>query len=212
MVFWGGRRRGAGRKPRGAKAGVPHKTRPVLAPRYPVHVTCKLLPGLPNLRSTFAHVVLRGAFESGADRFGFRLVEYSIQTNHLHLLCEAKDRRALWRGMQGLSVRIAKRLNRLWDRKGTVFADRYHARILKTPREVRRALAYVLHNARRHGLRVAGIDSFTTGPWFAGWRERIPESWRSTIERPTLLARTWLLAAGWRRLGLVGVGEVPRAG
>ena len=158
------------------------------------------------------HPVLRGAFSSGADRFGFRLVEYSIQSNHLHLLCEARDRRALWRGMQGLSVRIAKRLNKLWGRKGRVFADRYHARILRTPREVRVALAYVLCNARRHRVRLAGVDRFSTGPWFEGWRgigaERV-ERVRRRMAKPALRARTWLLSSGWRRHGFVRIDEVP---
>ena len=154
------------------------------------------------------HPVLRGAFSSGADRFGFRLVEYSIQSNHLHLLCEARDRRALWRGMQGLSVRIAKRLNKLWERKGSVFADRYHARILRTPREVRVALAYVLCNARRHRVRLAGVDRYSTGPWFEGWRGALGRA-RGRLVKPALVARTWLLAIGWRRHGLVRIDEVP---
>jgi hypothetical protein len=131
------------------------------------------------------------------------LIHYSIQSNHLHLIAEAKDRRALWRGLQGLLVRIAKNLNKLWSRKGSVFADRYHHRILKTPREVRSALRYVLLNARRHGVRLAGIDFYSSSEWFDGWRPSIRET------RPTIImrARTWLLKKGWRRHGLIGIDE-----
>jgi len=50
-------------------------------------------------------------------------------------------------------IRVAKGLNKLWARRGKVFADHYHDRILRTPREVRNALCYVLHNAKKHGLR-----------------------------------------------------------
>jgi REP element-mobilizing transposase RayT len=204
---WGGVRRGAGRKPKGARAGVSHDTRPDLAARYPVHVTIRVLDGLENLRSTGVRHTIERAFERGADRFGFRLVEYSIQSNHAHLIAEAPDRRALWRGMQGLKVRIAKALNKFWKRRGTVFSDRYHARILRTPREVRLALLYVLNNARRHGLKLLGIDPCSSGPWFGGWTIEVARPSRPCA---AVGARTWLLRIGWRRHGPIAVDEVPR--
>ena len=148
------------------------------------------------------------ALAAGSDRFGFRLVHYSVQSNHLHLIVEAKDRRALSRGLQGLLVRIAKALNRLWGRKGSVFSDRYHDRILRTPREVRNALRYVLLNARRHGILGPSPDPYSSGRWFDGWRERLG---RLVLGRegPVARARTWLLAVGWRRHGRIGLAEVP---
>jgi REP element-mobilizing transposase RayT len=151
--------------------------------------------------------VLERAFSRGAERFGFRLVHFSIQSNHLHLLAEATDRRSLWRGMQGLLVRIARALNKLWTRRGKVFGDRYHARALRTPREVRFALVYVLHNARRHGVRVLGIDVYSSGPWFDGWVEACTPPARAA---PGVWARTWLLREGWRRHGRIGFDERPR--
>ena len=207
----GGKRPGAGRKPKGERAGVSHRNRAKLASRYPVHVTLKLERGLPRLRNKAAYRVLRRAFAGGNARDGFRLCEYSVQGNHVHLIVEAKDRTALSRGMQGLGVRIARGLNRLWGRAGRVFADRYHDRILRTPREVRNALAYVLNNARRHrlGLKWA-IDLFTSGPWFDGWKEAgVASTVQRPEEQPTAQARSWLLHMGWRRHGLIRVAEVP---
>ena len=207
----GGRRPGAGRKPKGEKAGVSHRHRAKLLSRHPVHVTLKLERGLPRLRNKAAYRVLRRAFVGANAKDGFRLCEYSVQGNHIHLIVEAKDRPALSRGMQGLAIRIALGLNRLWERTGRVFADRYHDRILRTPREVRNALAYVLNNARRHrlGLKWA-IDLFTSGPWFEGWKEAgIGRTVQRPKERPTVQARSWLLQAGWRRHGLIRVAEVP---
>ena len=127
-------------RPKKEGAGVSHLTRDVLASRFPVHVVLRIGEGLPSLRSKRPYRVLRRAFARGCDRFGFRLNHYSVQGNHLHLIVEAKDRRALSRGMNGLTIRIAKGLNRLWGRKGRVFADRYFDRILRTPLEVKRAL------------------------------------------------------------------------
>ena len=79
-----------------------------------------------------------------------RMVHFSVQGNHIHLIVEADDKKCLSRGLQGLNVRIARAVNRALGRKGNVFADRYHARILKTPTEVRNAVRYVLNNLRKH--------------------------------------------------------------
>ena len=99
------------------------------------------------------------------------MIEYSVQSNHLHLVAESSDQKALSRAMIGLASRIARRLNRLWKRAGQVFPDRFHSRILRTPREVRTALIYVLQNARKHGAwRARMPDAFSSGPSFAGWR------------------------------------------
>jgi REP element-mobilizing transposase RayT len=174
-----------------------------------VHVTTRVVEGVPNLRGQLSYHVIRSCFAKGCDRFGFRLVHYSVQTNHLHLVAEAKDRRSLWRGLQGLFVRIAKNLNKLWGRKGRVLADRYHHRILRTPREVRNVLCYVLHNARRHGLRIVGIDSRSSGRWFDGWRDA--ESAPGPASEEVVRARTWLAKHGWRRHRLIGVSERPGA-
>ena len=169
----------------------------------------KVRKGLPGLRSRGGYAALRGAFAAGCERFGFRLTQYSVQRDHVHMMCEAKDRRALARGVQGLLIRVAKALNRLWGRRGSVFADRYHDRVLRTPHDVRRALAYVLNNARRHGLRLAqAMDFFSSGPWFNGWREKFTARGVPEV-RPVAEGRTWLLREGWRRRGLIGLTEVP---
>jgi REP element-mobilizing transposase RayT len=80
--------------------------------------------GLPSLRAHALFGRVRRALAQGRERFGFRLVHFSVQRDHLHLLVEAGDRRALSRGVQGLSVRIARAANGELGRKGRVFADR----------------------------------------------------------------------------------------
>jgi putative transposase len=140
------------------------------------------------------------ALASGAQ---FRVVQFSVQTNHVHLLVEAEEG-ALGRGMQGLGIRLAKAINRRLGRKGQVWADRYHGRALRTPREVRHGLVYVLLNGRKHGVSGCGIDPCSSGPWFEGWREAIElRRGRAPVARP----RSWLLRVGWRRGGLIGVEE-----
>ncbi len=215
----GGARGGAGRKPKvSGRPGVDHRSRAPLASRFPVHVTLKLQSGLPRLRSRREYAALRAAFAAGCARNlagTFRLCHYAVLNDHLHLLCEAETRTALSRGLQGVLIRIAKALNKLWSRRGSVFADRYHDHILKSPREVRNALRYVFGNGKKHAtegreVRVAqAIDTFTSAPWFTGFRERITVLGIEAIVRPVADARTWLLTEGWLRHGRISVHEVP---
>ncbi|HEX5051622.1 MAG TPA: hypothetical protein VFZ65_07620 [Planctomycetota bacterium] len=214
----GGRRARAGRKPNGDKAGVSHAPRARLAARFPAHVTLKLRRGLPRLRSKAEYAALRGAFAAGCDRNGFRLTHYAVLNDHLHLLVEARDRQTLTLGLQGLAIRIAKALNKLWSRGGSVFADRYHDRILKTPREVRNAIVYVLANGKKHaaeGREVSvprAIDTFSSAPWFDGFRETVTVRGLEGIVRPVTDAHTWMLTIGWRKHGLLSVHDLPATG
>lgn len=211
----GGRRRGAGRKPAGERPGVSHHGRPEVGPRFPIHVTLRALEHVWNLRSRRSFRVVERALSAVLRWREFRVVHFSVQGNHLHLLVEAEDSRALAEGMQGLTVRLARGLNRKMGRRGRVFADRYHAHVLRTPSEVRRALGYVLLNARSHLARMgerpglfAAFDEYSSAAAFDGWSEapRAPE-------RPRLTSppRTWLLATGWRRRGLLSPLDVPAA-
>ena len=101
---------------------------------------------MSSLREHSLFVVVRKALAAAKQQFGFSLVHFSVQRDHLHLIAEAIDRRALSRGVQGLAIRLARAVNRQLERKGRLFADRYHARALTTPRAVKFALRYVLSN------------------------------------------------------------------
>ena len=142
----------------------------------------------------------------------FQVVHYSIQSNHLHLIVEATDTRAMRAGVSGLVIAFAKRLNKeiLARLTGKVWRDRYHSRELTTPSEVRRALVYVLQNARKHGFDLLGpfIDPLTTAKSFAGWNTpTIPDPEPFPARAP----RTWLLRDGWstRGGGLLSPYERP---
>jgi REP element-mobilizing transposase RayT len=205
----GGRRDGSGRK-RGRQTVV-RAARPSLSRHHPVHVTLRVRDDAPRLRRSRAWAVLRAAFRGGRDRFGFRLCHFSVQSNHIHLICEADDRRALSRGMQGLAIRIARRMNRLAGRRGKFFADRYHARQLKTPPEVRNALLYVIQNHAHHDAHRAGVlDVYSSGCYFTGWREPILLPLVDDGPPPLTPARSWLARTGWtRKRGRISISETP---
>jgi REP element-mobilizing transposase RayT len=209
---WGGRRPGAGRKPKGPKAGVPHVSRAGVTRHAPVHVTLKLRRELGGMRTKSRLEVVRRAFAGGCGREGFRVTDWSLMRDHVHLVVEAKDARHLAAGIKGLGVRLARGLNGLLGRKGRVLADRHHARVLATPREVRNALAYVVNNARRHGLTLPRrqADPFSSWASFDGWQA--PPNMPPVPKGPavTTKPRSWLRRVGWRRRGLIRVDEVPK--
>jgi hypothetical protein len=213
----GGARPGAGRKAGKGRRRVAHVQRPVVKPSWPVHVTVRMRSDVPRLRNFELAKVLRTAFVKGCRKEGFRLCQFSIQGNHIHTICEAGDRERLARGIQGWCVRIARALNGAVGRKGSVFGDRYHVAVIKTPRQMRNTLCYVLQNARRHrewlDKRFHGMDPFSSAMWFDGWAD---DGWRRGLvrdpERPVAAARSWLLSTGWRRHKLLALDEMPSAG
>jgi len=226
----GGKRRGAGRPPEGSRAGSPHKTRPVLHARHPVHVTLRAVSAVGNLRRRFTYRAIREATLTTARREDFRIVQLSIQRTHLHLIVEADDKEALAAGMQGFQISAAKHLNAEISkaktgqrRRGTVFPDRYHAESITSPRQARHVLRYVMNNFRKHGEdRVAPmntwtVDWFSSAATFPDWTEygddgflwRGPETYEPLqVYRP----QTWLLREGWKKHGAtISCRDVPSA-
>jgi len=185
---WGGARAGAGRKRKGARRNVPHRTRSGFT-RGALHVTVRLRKEVWNLRTHRCFRALRYAFERGCARFGFRLIDFSVQGSHIHFIVEAPDQLALTRAMKGLEVRMARALNRVMQRRGAAFADRYHAHLLRTPTEARHARNYVLSNWRVHAQREGrplprGNDPFSSAACEPG---------------VTCSPRFWMLCVGiWR--------------
>jgi REP element-mobilizing transposase RayT len=219
---WGGRRKGAGRKP-GPNPRNQHQKRSPLAARFPCHVTLKIRRGIPSLRALAIVRELERSLRAACERGRFRVAHYSIQDDHLHLIVEAANAFDLACGMKSIGARLGRAVNRIFRRRGPVLADRYHRHVLRTPREVRRALAYVLLNARRHLAkrlrsraltRSVRLDPASSARWFQGWLRApggsVPPRALDlpAVSRP----RTWLLRVGWRRWGLLDPAEVPGGG
>jgi putative transposase len=215
----GGKRPGAGRPAKGKRAGSPHKTRPVLLARHPVHVVLRVVEAVGNLRRRCVYHAVREATLTTARREDFRIVHLSIQRTHIHLLVEANDKLALARGMQGFQISAAKHINAAisWRqpgqrRRGTVFPDRYHAAVITSPGQAKHALSYVLNNWRKHredGAETARdwqVDWFSSAVMFPDWSEYgdAPFLWRGPPSYEPLLVfrpRTWLLHEGWKKQG-----------
>lgn len=216
LPTWGGARKGAGRKRIAAKKRVRHRKRERFDKAHPVHVTLCMRGDVPSLRTRDAWAVIVRVMRSARMRHGMTVNLYSVLGNHLHLIVEHDGGDSLCRGLRALCTMLAARLNVLFHRTGPLLADRYHARALRTPLEVRRAIAYVLLNYRKHvstdGQRLAPswIDRFSTAPKFDGWRTLLRSRF-TDFDYGTAPPRTWLLATGWRRHGLVALDETPTA-
>ncbi|MBA3453579.1 MAG: hypothetical protein H0T42_10855 [Deltaproteobacteria bacterium] len=163
---WGGARRGAGRPRTRAIASEPHRVRPVLVARHPVHVITRVLPAARSLRRRDAYRAIRRAVQTSLARADFRIVCLTVRAARLELLVEADDKIALARGMQGFQVAVARRLNTALRRRGTVFPDRYRSSILATRDAVRAAVqaASAGQIARPH---YASRNATATGAFFA---------------------------------------------
>ena len=216
---WGGKRRGAGRRRRNAKArpNVPHRKRPPHKGRHPVHVTLRARARLPSFRQQRIQRMLAEVLRDQRRRRyegTFRVLHYTIQRDHLHLVVEADTERAedylpLRSGVSGLAIAFARRLNMMLKLRGKVWADRYHRSDLKNPTMTREAFKYVFDNYTHHGVKTYGegvLDPFSSAWAFDGWAvpHFVPiesERWLWCVCRP----RTWLASRGYLR----GGGRLP---
>jgi REP element-mobilizing transposase RayT len=219
-----------GGRPTGPNPRVRHLSRQAFPETDPCHVTLKVAKRVGSLRRKAIVREIEDSFREANERGDFRLVVYSIQRDHAHLIVEAKSREALGRGMKALASRLARAVNRVLGRSGKVLRDRYHLQVLTNPRQVWNAISYVLCNARRHEkkhrdrLARSGVvvpllesrgtlDGASSARWFGGWRpdvpiDRSPPSglgWRSVVAQ----ARTWLLREGWQRYGFLDPNAIP---
>ncbi|MDB4934006.1 MAG: hypothetical protein JWP87_978 [Labilithrix sp.] len=217
----GGARKGAGRKPRAERVGfLPHTPRARHRRYEPVHVTARAVRSAPNLRSQTVFAALRAIFARASEK-GFRLVHFSVQGNHVHLIVEADDGVAFARGVQRLLSRAAMAINALARRAGKLWRDRHDRQPLTTPSQVRNALVYVLFNHRKHELEsgnpsdaaLGGLDTCSSTAWFEDWSPSAapPRSDPARTGPPLVVPpRTWLARKGWKRRGLLRLDELPR--
>src|SRR4029079_9447858 len=172
----------------------------------------RALRGLPSFRAQ----TLYAAFERAVrrtQREDFRIVEFSVQDNHLHLIVEADDADALARGMKSFSVRANRLFNAALGRgRGRVWGDRYQRCDLTSAPPVRNAPLYCLSNYKKHYQETSGaprIDPCSSARWFQGWIgvRREDDGPRPTAEALTVLLKT----AWWRKHGFIHPGERPRS-
>ncbi len=179
-----------------------------------LHLTLKLRRGLQSLRRGRTFQAITRSFHKYSLREGFRLVHFSVQHDHLHLIAEADSKSGLTQAMQRLTVSLARQLNFVWLKMsgkwtGRVFKERYHQHVVRNPNEVRAALLYVLRNALKHGeIRVGEQYYYSSARYFDGFSKAKPQA---PPDKLIVKATAWLLTKGWRKSGLIKSYEVPRS-
>lgn len=195
------------------RVGTPHRARPPLCNRHPVHVTVRRTHFLPSLREPALFSALHRAL-GRTHRAWFRVIHFSFQHDHAHLIIEAEDAPALSRGVTGLLVRLARAFNRILGRRGSVWSERFHSRTLRTPREMRNCIVYVLMNHRKHAVSPStfrSLDACSSARWFDGWKQPpVGPPILFDEQGPVMPARTWLARAGWMHYGRIGPDESPK--
>ena len=167
------------------------------------HVTVKLIGGLPSLRRGQAFKEVWLAIARVNAKGLIRIVEFSVQSNHVHMLIEAANSADLSRGMASLNSGLGRRLNVIWGRvgMGSVLQERFHLEVIDSPRRMRNALIYVLRNDVHHGMGLKTLDPCSSAPFFRGWTEYPNQPAASTDRRVNARPEQWLLKAGWKKLG-----------
>lgn len=197
---WGGARKGAGRKNQSGQ--VNHMKRDKVEAKFPMHLTLKMKPGLKSLRSPKMTLAFKESL-SKAKAKGLRVIHFALESNHAHLFTEANDNGTLRSGMASLGSSFGKAVRKINDGKGSVFDGRYHVRVLKTPRETKHAMAYVLLNHSKHQKTFAYQDEKSSAFHFGEWRTLLGEGYRNTKTRalPECLSepKSWLARTGWRK-------------
>jgi REP element-mobilizing transposase RayT len=225
----GGKRKNAGRPAKGPRPSERHLPRVRFDKLTVLHVTLRLVERYGTLRERDAFLALRRATAAVLERADeFRIVHASPEPDHLHLVVEAENNDALSRGMQAFQISAAQHLNRVMSKRlgrrirGKVFADRYHARAVRSPTQARNTLNYVLNNWRRHDHddihapvdhRFWDVDYMSSAVSFSGWKELESESFKYTVGPELRLCvsppHSWLLSAGWRKAGAISMYAVP---
>jgi hypothetical protein len=199
---WGGARDGAGRPP-GPRPRTEHRPRERFARWAPEHVTLRILPDALDLDTELGLWIFSEGIASVHRRELFRLIAYTLQGDHAHLVVEADAAAGLSRGMSELGRHLAWGVNAALERTGPLLDGRFHSRRLDSPAEVRNALGYLVENAARHAEKAgrqtprAIVDPYTS----LGHLElRSHRRWgeRAVGPRITVPPVTWLLRQGWQ--------------
>lgn len=211
---WGGRRRGAGRPNKSGR--VSHERRETVDYKKPLHLTLKVSAKKWDLRCEDVSAAFKNG-AAGAQKFGLRILHYSILRDHIHLIVEAKDNHSLAQGMRSFGSRLGIALRKIFGGSGPVFKGRYHLSVIKSPSQMKNSLAYVLQNFAKHSQLLKHVDQFSSAAYFNDWsalfgptagpilldlnvsqRQLAPER-LAQIPNYLCQPKSWLAREGWLR-------------
>lgn len=96
-------------------------------------------------------------------RFGLAVLNYTVTSNHIHLLVQDTGEDAIPKSMQLIAGKTAQQYNQRKKRKGAFWEDRYHATAVDSGEHLFRCLVYIDMNMVRAGVAKHPEDWVTGG-------------------------------------------------
>jgi REP element-mobilizing transposase RayT len=180
--------KGAGRKAIHDK-GIRHTKREMIKKDTVLHLTLKIEKNKANLKNKSILKALQHSIKK-ARSLGLKVIHYTLEYDHVHLLIEASDKISLGKGMQSLGISFSKGINKIKKQTGKVFKTRYHFRKLNSPREIKNALNYILGNGIKHRETLSVINSFNSLPAINNFKHLYP-GFELMIEET--ISKSWVL-------------------
>ena len=108
--------------------------------------------------SNLPRIAAAGWLYMAHKRFGLRVLNYNVTSNHIHLLVEDQGQDEIAQSMQLVAGRVAQEYNRRKKRCGAYWEDRYHATAVDSEGYLARCLTYIDLNMVRAGVVVHPRD------------------------------------------------------
>ena len=141
--------------------GIRHVKRFRLKKASSLHLTIKVRENKADIQSKRILKALHHAIKRARLK-GLKVVHYTLEYNHVHLLVESVDNKTLHKGMQAFGITIAKAINKIKRSKGAVYKNRYHLRLISSPRQLKNVLHYIFNNGVKHKRTNSKIDLFNS--------------------------------------------------
>ena len=168
--------KGAGR-PAKVDRGIRHISREKINRPSALHLTIKVRENKADIKNKRILKALHYAIRR-ARLQGLRVVHYTLEYNHVHLLVEANDNKSVQKGMQALGISFSKAINKIKQVKGSVYKHRHHFRKLNSRREYKNVIQYIFRNGIKHKRSLCLIDPFNS----LVAEKRIPADIKNIIE------------------------------
>lgn len=141
--------------------GIRHTHRPVFKKPASLHLTIKIAKEKSNLKNKEVLSILKRAILNSR-KMGLRVIHFTLEYDHIHLLIEAENNHLLGKGMQSFGVTLSKAINKLKKTSGQVYRHRYHFRKITSARQLKNVMNYIFRNGLKHGTSAGIVTGYNS--------------------------------------------------
>jgi REP element-mobilizing transposase RayT len=143
--------------------GIRHISREDIKKPTSLHLTIKVRENKADIKNKQILKALHHSIKRARMK-RLKIVHYTLEYNHIHLLVEAEIKQLVHQGMQAFGISLAKKINTIKRLKGTVYKHRYHLRKINSPRDLKNVLHYIFNNGIHHKRTSNVLDSYNSLP------------------------------------------------